>query len=183
MGPLPSLKSWHSKFFFGKTVSFCAYDRPCSIRRRQVSSKSEQLRCHTAATASDSELSRALAIQIQHVSKSFGDKQVCTVIYHPLICASSCAAACKTRAQHMQVLADASLAVPPGSFHMLLGPNGCGKSTLLRILGGLMQPDSGTCSLQRPAGCATNCFLSSTSRPLSDASMMSASSLRFRLTY
>ncbi|EIE19028.1 P-loop containing nucleoside triphosphate hydrolase protein [Coccomyxa subellipsoidea C-169] len=35
---------------------------------------------------------------------------------------------------------------------MLLGPNGCGKSTLLRILGGLMPPDSGSCSLQRPAG-------------------------------
>ena len=43
----------------------------------------------------------------------------------------------------LQVLQDVSLEVPPGSLHILLGPNGCGKSTLLRILGGLLQPDAG----------------------------------------
>ncbi|BDA49405.1 Energy-coupling factor transporter ATP-binding protein Ecf [Coccomyxa sp. Obi] len=66
-----------------------------------------------------------MAIEVLDVSKNFGGKQV---------------------------LSNASLAVPQGSFHMLLGPNGCGKSTLLRILGGLMHPDNGDCSLQQPVG-------------------------------
>jgi iron(III) transport system ATP-binding protein len=36
-----------------------------------------------------------------------------------------------------------SLAVPPGSFLVLVGPSGCGKSTLLRMLAGLDAPTSG----------------------------------------
>lgn len=43
-----------------------------------------------------------------------------------------------------QVLAGASLEVPRGSFHMLLGANGCGKSTLLRVMAGLFHPDAGS---------------------------------------
>jgi ABC-type sulfate/molybdate transport systems ATPase subunit len=35
---------------------------------------------------------------------------------------------------------------------MLLGPNGCGKSTLLKVLGGLIQPDSGVVETDRPCG-------------------------------
>ena len=54
--------------------------------------------------------------------------------------------------QPMQVLAGASLQVPRGSLHMLLGPNGCGKSTLLRILGGLQRADAGRCDVASPAG-------------------------------
>jgi energy-coupling factor transporter ATP-binding protein EcfA2 len=52
----------------------------------------------------------------------------------------------------LQVLAGASLEVPRGSLHMLLGPNGCGKSTLLRILGGLLRADAGRCAVASPAG-------------------------------
>ena len=37
----------------------------------------------------------------------------------------------------------ASLEVMPGEIHALVGENGAGKSTLMRILGGLMEPDSG----------------------------------------
>ncbi|KAK9817821.1 hypothetical protein WJX72_002713 [[Myrmecia] bisecta] len=51
-----------------------------------------------------------------------------------------------------QVLAGAHLMVQRGTFHILLGPNGCGKSTLLRILGGLLQPDSGSFRIDRPCG-------------------------------
>ncbi|WP_207919537.1 ABC transporter ATP-binding protein [Micromonospora sp. KC207] len=36
-----------------------------------------------------------------------------------------------------------SLAVPDGSFTVLIGPNACGKSTLLRALSGLLSPATG----------------------------------------
>ncbi|KXZ56381.1 hypothetical protein GPECTOR_1g338 [Gonium pectorale] len=35
---------------------------------------------------------------------------------------------------------------------MLLGPNGCGKSTLLKVLGGLLEPDSGLLDTDQPSG-------------------------------
>ncbi len=40
-------------------------------------------------------------------------------------------------------LAGASLAVRPGTLHVLLGENGAGKTTLLRIAVGLQEPDAG----------------------------------------
>ena len=52
----------------------------------------------------------------------------------------------------IQVLSGASLEVKQGTFHILLGPNGCGKSTLLRVLGGLLQSDSGSYQLAGPVG-------------------------------
>ena len=42
------------------------------------------------------------------------------------------------------VLNEVSLAVEPGAFCCLLGPSGCGKTTLLRLVGGYIQPESGT---------------------------------------
>ena len=41
------------------------------------------------------------------------------------------------------VLRDLSLAVAPGAFTAVVGPNGCGKSTLLRVLGGALAPSRG----------------------------------------
>ncbi len=60
-------------------------------------------------------------IQIEHLSKSFGDKQV---------------------------LSDINLYVRKGEFITLLGPSGCGKTTLLRMLGGFTAPDSGRILLE-----------------------------------
>ena len=44
---------------------------------------------------------------------------------------------------YKKALDGASLRVPEGHLHILLGPNGCGKSTLLRALGGLLPLRSG----------------------------------------
>ena len=41
-------------------------------------------------------------------------------------------------------LKDINLAIAPGEFVSLIGPSGCGKSTLLRLVGDLLQPSSGT---------------------------------------
>lgn len=44
-------------------------------------------------------------------------------------------------------LADIDLVVESGTVHALLGHNGAGKSTLIKCLGGVIQPSSGTMSL------------------------------------
>ena len=47
-------------------------------------------------------------------------------------------------ASGVDALAGCSLEVDAGSFSVIIGPNGCGKSTLLRLIAGLLQPTSGT---------------------------------------
>jgi NitT/TauT family transport system ATP-binding protein len=44
----------------------------------------------------------------------------------------------------VRALADTSLDVAEGELMCLIGPSGCGKSTLLNVIGGLMEPSSGT---------------------------------------
>jgi len=48
-----------------------------------------------------------------------------------------------TAGDGVMALAGCSLAVPAGSFTVIIGPNGCGKSTLLRTVAGLLVPTSG----------------------------------------
>jgi NitT/TauT family transport system ATP-binding protein len=43
----------------------------------------------------------------------------------------------------VEALASLDLAVPAGSFTVVIGPNGCGKSTLLRLVAGLLPPTEG----------------------------------------
>lgn len=58
----------------------------------------------------------ASALQLQEVDLSYGDTAV---------------------------LQGLSLAIEPGAFTAVVGPNGCGKSTLLRVLGGALAPTRG----------------------------------------
>jgi NitT/TauT family transport system ATP-binding protein len=44
-------------------------------------------------------------------------------------------------------LRDIDLEIVPGEFISLIGPSGCGKSTLLRIIGDLVEPTSGSLSV------------------------------------
>ena len=44
----------------------------------------------------------------------------------------------------VEVIPDASLHIPDGSFTVFVGPSGCGKSTLLRLVAGLEELTSGT---------------------------------------
>ena len=59
-------------------------------------------------------------IEIDHVSKSFGEKTV---------------------------LDDISLYINKGEFITFLGPSGCGKTTLLRLIAGFLTPDEGTITM------------------------------------
>jgi len=49
--------------------------------------------------------------------------------------------------QSLTVLEDINLALRPKEFSCLVGTSGCGKSTLLNIIAGLIQPTSGTISV------------------------------------
>jgi sulfate transport system ATP-binding protein len=62
-----------------------------------------------------------MSIEVQHVSKRFGD---------------------------FVALDDVSFSVPPGELVALLGPSGGGKTTMLRIIAGLEAPDSGVVMLE-----------------------------------
>jgi NitT/TauT family transport system ATP-binding protein len=48
----------------------------------------------------------------------------------------------------LEVLDDVSFTVRAGEVVAIVGPSGCGKSTLLSILGGLLQPSSGSAQLR-----------------------------------
>jgi len=49
----------------------------------------------------------------------------------------------------VRALRDTSLDIKRGELLCLIGPSGCGKSTLLSIMGGLMEPSSGTVEIGR----------------------------------
>jgi NitT/TauT family transport system ATP-binding protein len=54
------------------------------------------------------------------------------------------------RTRKTAALDGVDLAVLEGELVAVVGPSGCGKSTLLRILGGLLEPEEGTVTLEGP---------------------------------
>jgi len=51
------------------------------------------------------------------------------------------------RGKQVRAVTDATFAVAPGEIFGLLGPNGAGKTTLLRMLGTIISPTSGACTV------------------------------------
>ncbi|WFU05070.1 ABC transporter ATP-binding protein (plasmid) [Rhizobium sp. CB3171] len=47
----------------------------------------------------------------------------------------------------VETIPDLTLAIPDGSFTVLVGPSGCGKSTLLRMIAGLEEPTKGSITI------------------------------------
>ena len=64
-----------------------------------------------------------MAIVLQHVQKSFGEKQV---------------------------IRDAHMTIEQGERVCFFGPSGCGKTTLLRLISGLEKPEKGSISYTAP---------------------------------
>ncbi|MGA1240849.1 MAG: ABC transporter ATP-binding protein, partial [Ilumatobacteraceae bacterium] len=52
-------------------------------------------------------------------------------------------------AKQVDALVGVNLTVKPGEFVSLIGPSGCGKSTLLRLIANLLEPTSGSVSVNK----------------------------------
>lgn len=51
--------------------------------------------------------------------------------------------------ESIHALSDVSFSVSEGEFVSIVGPSGCGKTTLLKLLGNLLEPDSGEISIRK----------------------------------
>ena len=48
----------------------------------------------------------------------------------------------------LPVLSGVSMEIQQGSFISVIGPSGCGKTTLLKIIGGLLDAESGSVTIE-----------------------------------
>ncbi len=59
----------------------------------------------------------------------------------------------KSYKRNKPVLTNLNIEIPKGRIVGLLGPNGCGKSTLIKMIAGILQPNSGTITVDgNPVG-------------------------------
>ncbi len=84
---------------------------------KDITSKETTLNPSKENTSKDNEKSTAVAVDIQHLKKSFGDKSV---------------------------LEDINLTLNKGENLVVLGKSGSGKSVLIKCIIGLIEPDDGT---------------------------------------
>jgi NitT/TauT family transport system ATP-binding protein len=63
------------------------------------------------------------------------------------VCVRGVAKTFRRRGQVTHALSGVDLEIEPGELVSLLGPSGCGKSTLLRTIGGLVEVDAGTITI------------------------------------
>jgi len=56
--------------------------------------------------------------------------------------------AISTQKRTLNVLSDISFELRPGEILGIVGNNGCGKSTLIKIVAGILQPDSGSVTIE-----------------------------------
>jgi len=60
---------------------------------------------------------------------------------------------------NVEAVKNIDLEVEEGEFVAFLGPNGAGKTTTLKLLSGVINPDSGTCSVMGFTTQETNCVI------------------------
>ena len=80
-------------------------------------------------------------IQIEHISKTYkvpiregGIKEAIRALYN-------------RQYQIIKALDDISYTIPKGQIVGYIGPNGAGKSTTIKIMTGILQPDTGSCTI------------------------------------
>ena len=80
-------------------------------------------------------------IQIEHISKTYkvpiregGIKEAIRALYN-------------RQYQIIQALDDISYTIPKGQIVGYIGPNGAGESTTIKIMTGILQPDTGSCTI------------------------------------
>lgn len=110
-----SNRGWETRYYGRPPIHRLSHPRMCSAAG--VASPS--------SGAYSGVRSNNMAIEVQGLSHSFGDRQV---------------------------LRSADLSVNKGTLHILAGANGCGKSTLLRILGRLLERQAGSVRVDTPVG-------------------------------
>jgi sulfonate transport system ATP-binding protein len=100
------------------------FDDPAGIWPRIMHRRIQDVAAAPTTAIARTGATQGLAVRLQGVSKSYGDRRV---------------------------LDSVDLQIEPGEFVAIVGRSGCGKSTLLRLVAGLETPDAGSLTLNGQA--------------------------------